>query len=291
MEAPATVATTSYGDDPGSGYPGIASICQASDVTQYYLTVNGGSGITYTVSPQIQGDAGWYDAGTSLQVSSAGVYARNAGVGQRVISWNMDGGQATSAPTAGEVTTSTITMTSSHVVNFGSVTQYEVSLNHGADVVASLDLTAYDSGDDYWYDTGSSVVVTLNGTVSLGPGARYHLVGYSIDGAALTKIYRNGSVVVLNLVSLSSPQTVEANSTAQYLLSVSGGNSVSISTNSPTADNWYDNWDEPRNIVLLHLERGGRAIKAESDLVHPRRLDEFHPESRVGFVSTLRPSS
>jgi hypothetical protein len=213
----------------------------SSDIFQYYLTVNGGSGITYTVSPQIQGDDGWYDAGTSLQVSSLGVYARNAGVGHRVISWNMDGGQATSTPMAGEVTTTTITMTSAHVVNFGFVTQYEVSLNQAAGVLLRSISNPTIGGDDYWYDSGSSVVVTLNGTVSLGPGARYRLVGYSNNGSPLTKVTGTETVVVLDIVSLSSPQTVEADLTAQYLLQVSGGNDVTISKTSPTADNWYDN--------------------------------------------------
>ncbi len=213
----------------------------ASDAVQYLLTVDGGSGITFTVLPQIAGDVGWYDSGTSLQVTSATVYDRSSGVGQRVISWNLDGGPATSVPAAGLVTTGQIAMSAPHTVNFSSVTQYEVTLGHGAlTALRSISVPTI-SGDDYWYDSGSRVSVILNGTGSLGPGARYRLIGYSVNGATSVRVAGTGPVDVLEITSLSAPESIAVTDTTQYLLTVSGGSGVSISAASPTGDGWYDN--------------------------------------------------
>jgi hypothetical protein len=213
----------------------------ASDVVQYMLTVNGGSGIAFTVSPPIAGDVGWYDSGTSLQVTSAGFYGRSSGVGQRVISWDIDGAPATSVAAGGAVMTGQITMSAPHTVDFSSVTQYEVTLNVGATMaLRSISLPTI-GGDDYWYDSGSGVSVVLNGTGSQGPGARYRLVDYSINGATPLAFEGTGPVDVLEIASLGAPESIAATITTQYLLTVSGGNGVSISLPSPTGDGWYDN--------------------------------------------------
>jgi hypothetical protein len=213
----------------------------ASDVAQYMLTVNGGSGIAFTVSPPIAGDVGWYDSGTSLQVASAGFYGRSSGVGMRVISWDIDGGPPTSVAAAGAVMTGQITMSGPHTVDFSSLTQYEVTLSPGATMaLRSISLPTI-SGDDYWYDSGSGVTVVLNGTGSQGPGARYRLADYSIDGAPSVAGGGTGPVDVLEIASLGAPESIAATITTQYLLTVSGGNGVSVSLPSPTGDGWYDN--------------------------------------------------
>lgn len=214
---------------------------QATDQVQYQLVVNGGSGISFTVLPQIQGDVGWYDAGTSLQVSSAGIYARSAGVGQRAASWNLDGGPLNQAPTAGEVTTGLIVMSAPHTIDFGSVTQYELTLNQGASESLKSATNPTIPGDEYWYDSGSAVAVVLNATGPLGAGERYRMVSYSTNGAAPSTVSPLGSVTVLNVVSLSSPQSVSATLAVQFQFAVSGGNGATISATSPMGDNWFDN--------------------------------------------------
>ena len=214
---------------------------EATDQVQYQLTVHGGSDIAYTVPPAIQGDTGWYDSGTSLQVSSSGIYARSAGVGQRVAWWNLDGGPANEAPASGEVTTSLITMSTAHTVDFGSVTQYQVTLDEGASESLRSISSPTIGGDDYWYDSGSAVSVVLNVTGPIGPGARYHLVAYAINEQSSTPVPQLGSVTVLNIVSLASPQSISATLATQFLLSVSGGNGATVSRASPTGDGWYDN--------------------------------------------------
>ena len=213
----------------------------ASDVMQYLLTVNGGGGITFTVPPPIAGDSGWYDSGTSLKVTSASFYGRGSGVGQRVISWDLDGEPATSVAAAGAVMTGQITMSAPHTVDFSSVTQYEVTLNQGATIALKSISPPTISGDDYWYDSGSGLSVILNGTGSQGPGTRYRLVDYSIDGGASVAVQGTGPVDVLLIASLSAPESIAATITTQYLLTVSGGNGVSVSVPNPTGDGWYDN--------------------------------------------------
>jgi hypothetical protein len=213
----------------------------ATDQVQYLLTVNGGNSIAYTVGPQIPGDAGWYDSGTTLQVTSAGIYARSAGVGQRVISWNLDGGAAVQTPTTGLVMTSQVTMTAHHVVTFGSLTQYQVSLDQGAvSSLASISAPTIPN-DNYWYDSGSPVVIVLNGTGSIGQGARYRLLSYTVNGGQPVEVSHTGLTTVMSLVALISPQTLTAQLATQYQLVISGGNGATTSKASPTGDGWFDN--------------------------------------------------
>jgi hypothetical protein len=212
----------------------------ATGVIQYFVAVNGGSNITYSINPPIVGDTGWYDTGTSVQVSSGGIFGRAAGTGQRVVSWAVDGGVPTPVSTTGQVSTSTLTVTSPHVVNFNSVTQYQLFLNPGAYSVLNTIVPPTLSGDNYWYDSGSGVTLTLNGVASQGTGSRFHLLSYSVDGAAPVSATGLSAVKVLQLVSIVSPHIVNATVASQFLLQVAGGNGVNISETSPTGDNWYD---------------------------------------------------
>lgn len=214
---------------------------EASAKTQFYLEVNGGNSIIYSVAPQVDGDTGWYDAGTSLMVSSLGVYSRSGGVGMRVTSWDVDGVTGGPVTTTGRVSTPIITMTAPHVVDFDSVQQYEVILNSGA-AQSLLSITPPTvSGDNYWYDSGASVAVVLSESMPTGSGSRYVLLSYSVDGGAQTTVVGTGSVDVLSITSLTSPQDVAATLATQFLLTISGGNGATPSKASPTGDGWYDN--------------------------------------------------
>ena len=96
---------------------------------QYLLTVTGGNGVTYgTASPS--GD-NWYDNTMSTTVSTNGIYSRVSGSGLRVASWNIDGGSNTNVATTSAISTSSVSMSAAHTVNFNSVTQYQLTLNGG----------------------------------------------------------------------------------------------------------------------------------------------------------------
>ncbi len=123
------------------------------------LMVSGCPGASYSVSSET--NDGWYKYGDSTTVACSGVYSRNGGSGTRITSWQVDGGSQTAVSTTGIVITSTITMKSSHTVNFALVAQYQLTTatvpsNCGFVNVKTSPTLAGDSG---WYDKGTSVQV------------------------------------------------------------------------------------------------------------------------------------
>jgi hypothetical protein len=94
---------------------------------QYYLTVSGGNGVTYSSASPL-GD-NWYDSGSSTTVSSNWVW-NNASSQSRtaITNWQLDGvNQNPARQNTGTLTTSNITMSTYHAVTFVSITQYLVS--------------------------------------------------------------------------------------------------------------------------------------------------------------------
>ncbi len=153
-----------------SGINAPAAI-SVNDGLQYYITVNGGYGVSYSKGPPISGDTGWYDERTTLAVSSSGFSNVNSSVRNRVASWAIDGGQATLVPASKTVTTDTFTMNGPHTVAFGSVTQFlvriEVRSADGASVLSPQSISVEVNGGaamsvtgPLWVDRGSSLVVS-----------------------------------------------------------------------------------------------------------------------------------
>jgi hypothetical protein len=141
-----------------------------TSVVQYHLSVNGGSGITYSAQPPISGDTGWYDVGTPVSVSSLGYYGSNGGVRMRVSALSIDGAAATPVGLASTITTPTLTMDAPHSVTFSSVTQYLVSVQvtdaTGARTLAPESVSVSVGGNApingtglFWVDSGSTVQV------------------------------------------------------------------------------------------------------------------------------------
>ena len=122
---------------------------------QYELSVIGGNGVTYSVPSQSSDN--YWNVGTSLTVSSQGVWARSGGTGNRVSQWNIDGGAQTVVATTGTVTTSSITMSATHFVIFTNVVQFFLTLTAGAGGSVSYVTNPTITGDTGWYDTGTSV--------------------------------------------------------------------------------------------------------------------------------------
>ena len=175
-------------------------------VTQYYLAVSGGNSVTYgTASPTSDN---WYDSGGSTTVSSAGVYSRSGGSGQRVASWNLDGGSNTAFSSTGTVTTSSVSMTTYHTVNFNSVTQYQVTLDSGATSALYSITNPTVSGDSYWYDSGTSVTLVLNGVYGRFGGSGTRVSGYKINAGSNHPESTTGTFTVLNAVSISGVEAI-----------------------------------------------------------------------------------
>ena len=125
---------------------------------QEQLTVDGGKGIK--TSPASETNDGWFKYGDSVTVSSDGVYGRSAGTGDRVASWNLDGGGNMIIVAPGTVTTSPIQMTASHIVTFNSVTQYQLTLSTSGKGKVSAKTGPTIAGDTGWYDAGTVVTIS-----------------------------------------------------------------------------------------------------------------------------------
>ena len=141
--------------------------CPETDLLYYLqeqLAVVGGNGVTYSRASET--NDGWYYYADTLTVSSNGVYSRAAGTGTRIASWNIDGGTNTNVATVAPVTTSTVTMSATHTVNFNSATQYDLTLSTGTGgTVAALTMPTI-SGDTGWYD--ATTVVQIKATPNGG---------------------------------------------------------------------------------------------------------------------------
>ncbi len=198
---------------------------------QFYLTVIGGA----TASA-------WYDSGAQATVGQPVTYGRAAGTGKRVVSYSVDGGaQVPFAPAQGNVTVA-VTMSAPHAVSFVSVTQYQVTLQ----TVAPQELDSITpptiGGDSYWYDSGSVVSVALYGVWGRSAGEGQRLVSYSVNGGAQLQVGSKGTVEVLALGAISSPEAVTGTSTAQFFLTAATGALASITPPPISGDaGWYDN--------------------------------------------------
>ena len=198
---------------------------------QFYLDVSGGAAASQ-----------WYDSGAQASVSEPIAYDRNGGTGQRVVSYSVDGGTLIPvAPALGNVTVA-VTMGSTHTVAFASVTQDQVTLGSVAPQELDSMTPPTISGDGYWYDSGSVVNVKLYGVWGRSAGEGERLASYSLDGGAQVLVSSKGPVTVLSLNAISSPETVAAVSTAQFLLGTGSGSLLSITPTPIVGDaGWYDN--------------------------------------------------
>jgi len=210
--------------------------------TQYKLTVTGGNGVTYSTSPSISGDVGWYDSGSSTTVSSNGIWNRSGGSGQRVTSYKIDSGSNINVATTGTVTTSSITMNATHTVTFNSTTQYQVTLDTGLTNGLSSLTSPTISNDNYWYDSGTSITVTINGVYGRTSTSGTRITAYKINGGSDNGVSTVGTFKPLNAVSINGVRTLTCTTVTQYKLTVTGGNGVTYGTGSSISGDtgWYN---------------------------------------------------
>jgi hypothetical protein len=255
--------------------------------TQYYLTVTGGNSISYgTASPT--GD-NWYDSGSSTTVSSNGVYGRSGGSGTRVSSWKIDSGSNTNVATTGTVTTSSVSMTTYHTVTFNTVAQYQVTLDSGATSALNTITSPTVSGDNYWYDSGTSVTLTLKGVYGRSGGSGTRITGYKINGGSNNPETTTGTFTVLNALSISSAQSITTTTVTQYQVTLdSGATSALNSITSPTVsgDNyWYDSGTSVTLTLKGVYGRGGGTGTRVSG--YKINGGSNNPESTTGTFTVL----
>ena len=140
----------------------------SKSVMQYTLTVNGGAGISYSKSPPIPKDAGWYDAGTSLNVSTRATFGSNGTVRQMISSWSLDGGPSNQAGMEDPVTV-TVVMNVPRTLTFNSAVQYLVTI------------TLKDSGGAVTLSQGAITVNVNGGSETAEEGAVWVYDGASVQ--------------------------------------------------------------------------------------------------------------
>lgn len=108
---------------------------------QYLLTVTGGNGIQFLGSPS---NDGWYDAGTSAQVSSSYVWSMVTNESRRnLVSYSVDGSTPVGVARSGSgvFTSEAIAMDSPHALDLISTTQYHLSLGSAWSLAPNASLT------------------------------------------------------------------------------------------------------------------------------------------------------
>ncbi len=212
-------------------------------VTQYQLTLDAGATLAISsITPTpIAGDNYWYDAGTQVTYTGNGVYSRTSGAGFRVSSWWWDSGSSTSVKTIATFPSS-ITMNAPHLLHTTSVAQYQVSVTGNYAVASATSPTI--SGDGYWYDSGTSVSVSLQGVFGRSAGTGERVVSYSVNGGQSVPALTAGEVSALNSVSITAPITISTKTVTQYQLVLQGATASAVnSVTSPTVSGdtyWYD---------------------------------------------------
>ncbi|MBI3859940.1 MAG: hypothetical protein HY296_06875 [Thaumarchaeota archaeon] len=227
-----------------------ATTCPTVDATrtivfayhhQFLLTVTGGNDIVYGTPASSPGN--WYDSGTSTTVSSDGVWGRSSGVGMRVGLWQLDLSAPTYVASAAAVTTSSITMSGSHSVAFASLTQYETVLESGAASAVSSITPPTISGDDFWYDSGSSVAVALNGVFGRSGGSGSRVASFALDGGSPTTELTIGTFTAFSTASIDGSHSIAATVVVQHFLTDNNPSGAESSITPPTItgdSSWYD---------------------------------------------------
>jgi hypothetical protein len=205
----------------------------ASITLQYQLSTPSGSVYSIT-APQISGDIGWYDSGTSVLVvynytwNPTSEQSRTDAVGYAV-----DQSAPVSLKRAGNGTFQVqVVMTVPHSIGVQSVTQYHLGISGGSGVTLSA---ASPTGDSY-YDAGSSLTASTDYTWGLTNGnARQNLVSFALDGS-VTNVTRaqSGSFTTPPLAFGSSHQ-LTFNSVTQYLVSLAFQDGSGTATVQPAS--------------------------------------------------------
>jgi hypothetical protein len=239
--------------DSGTPYSATNPL-HGSTITERWFAPSGGGTISsadalqlvyyqqYLVSVQ-EGSASsdWFNNSAQATITTPGAYARSTGAGLRVTGYQVDGGALqTVTPTIGQVSV-LLQMNGPHALNFATVAQYQVSLDSSA-TASLLSITAPTvPGDGYWYDSGSTVTMVLNGVWGRDSSSGNRLVSYATDGGTPVAPATTNPVTVLRSAQISSPHSVTAIVATQYRLSTKGG-SVQSSTSPiiPGDAGWYD---------------------------------------------------
>ena len=187
-------------------------------------------------SPTVSSDNYWYDSGTSVSLVLNGVYGRGSGTGTRISGYKINAGSNNPETTTGLFAVlNDVSISGVQAVTTTTVTQYQVTLDStSASALYSITSPTV-SGDNYWYDSGTSVSVVLNGVWDRSDGVGDRLAGYVLNGGSNNPTSTTGTVTVFS-GAISNHEFVTATSVTQYQLTVT----ANFGSVSPATGGWYD---------------------------------------------------
>jgi hypothetical protein len=144
-----------------------------ASTTQYYLTVTGGSGVTYSFTSETLDN--WFNSGDSVNVSSLWVWPIVSGQRAALNNYTVDAVPFTMGirQYSGSFISATLPMTAYHAIAFLNTTQF--SLTPSSDSNSAITPAALT-----WIDSGGSQVFNYSGN----PG--YLVQNVTVDGSNVT---------------------------------------------------------------------------------------------------------
>lgn len=207
----------------------------ASMTTQFELTTSSGAVATITPATPIPGDGGWYDNGTSIIVRFD--YSWNTTDGEarsNAVAFSIDNGPSNGLTRSGSGTFSVgLVMSGPHHITVESITQYQLTIVGGNDIV----LSARSPTNDSFYDSGSSLTISSDLTWNLVNGdSRFALQSYSLDGVVTNVTASNETgAFTIPPVSFTTFHQVVFDSVTQYLVTFQFSDSTGTRSITPTA--------------------------------------------------------
>jgi hypothetical protein len=279
---PLATTSQSFWADAGSRYSAPSQLNGTTSTERWSSsadsgTIQGSTSLSFSYNHQfLLSVAGpglssqWYNAGATATLSIPGIYNRTAGAGERVTAYSQDGTAPTVvAPTTGTVTI-TITMSAAHQLSVSSVKQYQLSLDASATKALVSITKPTISGDDYWYDSGTPVTVTLDGVYGRSGGTGTRLSSYAVNGGPSVVVATTGTVTVLAALPVSSAQSITTTTITEYQLTLNAvASSVLVSCTAPaiSGDNyWYDSGTTGVGCTLngIYGRSGGSGTRVSS---------------------------
>jgi len=216
----------------------------ATSVAQYQVTLDaaGSKALASMTSPSIPLDSGWYDASSPMGLVLNGAWGRGAGTGYRVAGYSLNGGPEKAVASTGLVIVLNLTTVSSpEAITTTVVTQYQVTLDSGASSSLSSITPTPVPQDKYWYDSETTVAVSLNGVWGRSATTGDRLLSYSVNQGASTDVLSSSPVQVLSVSAIAGPESITTRANIQFhVTSPVAWVSITNSTIPGDVAGWFD---------------------------------------------------
>lgn len=215
----------------------------ATTVVQYQVTIDasGSSALASMTSPSIPLDSGWYDAGSPMGVVMNGIWGRSAGTGHRLAGYSLNGGteKAVASTSLVEVLNFTA-ISSTEAITTTVVIQYQLTLDSGASSsLFSITPTPVPL-DKFWYDSGTSVTVSLNGVWARTATTGNRLLSYSADQGSPVAVLSSSPVQALSVPAIAGPHSITTKSIVQFRVTSAVAWTSITNPTIPGDAGWFD---------------------------------------------------